>query len=417
MTECFKLLLSGSEGARRCTRRKKTNMPRVLIIQAEMKYYRVPFFTKLHEALRQDGIELVVAYSKQNSAQAVRQDGAELPHEIGRKVRGRWFANRFLYQSVWKEVAGADLVIVGNENKYLVNPLLLLLSALRLKTVAFWGLGPNMHPDRSPISEWIKERFVTAPDWWFAYTPGIVDYLQRCGMSPDAITNVQNATDMRQHLTQAPDAEAIQTKAKLTGDPKCRVGLYCGLLGPIKEIPCLLDAARLVRRRCPDFHLVIVGNGPDRRWMEKAIAAEPWIHYVGAKFGPQCALYYKMADLFLLAGTAGLAIVDSFAAGVPVIATNLTTHSPEIGYLLDGENGRITAHSATALADAAVEALTNPALMATLRRGALAAGSQYTIEAMVENYRAGVNQCLARNGVASRAPAKQHTYQEQKAAD
>ena len=128
-------------------------MPRVLIIQAEMKHYRVPFFTKLHAALRQDGIELAVAYSAQNQKQATRRDGAELPSEFGRKVRGYWLADRFLYQSVWREVLSSDLVIVGNENKYLVNPFLLLLSALRLKTVAFWGLGPNMHPDRSAFSE------------------------------------------------------------------------------------------------------------------------------------------------------------------------------------------------------------------------------------------------------------------------
>ncbi|MFY9805032.1 MAG: glycosyltransferase family 4 protein [Candidatus Acidiferrales bacterium] len=385
-------------------------MPRVLIIQAEMKYYRVPFFTGLHAALRQDGIDLVVAYSKQNSKQAIREDGAELPPEFGRKLRGRWFANRFLYQSVWKEVASADLVIVGNENKYLVNPFLLLLSALRLKTVAFWGLGPNRHPDRSPVSEWIKERIVTAPDWWFAYTQGIAEYLRRRGMSAQIITNVQNATDMRRHLKEIHDSDAVRAKQALTGSTDSRVGLYCGLLGPIKEIPLLLDAARLVRRRCPDFHLVIVGNGPERRWMEKSIAGDPWIHYVGAKFGPECALYYKIADLFMLAGTAGLAIVDSFAAGLPVIATNLTTHSPEIEYLVDGENGRITAHSATSMADAVVEALANPALMAALRRGAQAAGSQYTLEAMIENFRSGIRECLARYSSTSWSSLKTRHY-------
>ena len=376
-------------------------MPRVLIIQAEMKYYRVPFFTGLHAALRDDGIDLIVAYSQQNSKQAIRQDGAELPPEVGRKVPGLWFANRLLYQSVWREVAAADLVVVGNENKYLINPFLLLLSALHLKTVAFWGLGPNMHPDRSPLSEWIKERIVTTPDWWFAYTQGIADYLRGRGVSEQTIINVQNATDMRRYLKDVSDKDVIQAKEILTADRQSRIGLYCGLLGPIKEIPMLIEAARTVRQRCPNFHLVIVGNGPDRRWLEQAISGEPWIHYVGAKFGPESALFYKMADIFLLAGTAGLAIVDSFAAGLPVLATRLTTHSPEIGYLSDGENGMITTHSAAALADAAVQTLTNPTLLATLRRGAQVAGSQYTIEAMIENFRAGIQQCLARYGSTS----------------
>jgi L-malate glycosyltransferase len=388
-------------------------MPRVLIIQAEMKHYRLPFFTKLHAALRQDGIELAVAYSAQNQKQATRKDGAELPPEFGRKVRGYWFAERFLYQSVWREVLKADLVIVGNENKYLVNPFLLLLSALHLKTVAFWGLGPNMHPDRSAFSEWIKEKMVTTVDWWFAYTETIADYLRQHGMEADRVTNVQNATDtveLRRLLSEIQDDEARQAKVELAGNAVSKIGLYCGLLGEIKAIPMLIEAARLVRQRCPDFHLVIVGNGPDRAWVEQAIVGNPWIHYMGSKFGRDSAMLYKIADVFLLAGTAGLAIVDSFAAGLPLIATRLPTHPPEVSYLCDGENGKITPHTASAFADAVVEVLRKPALMATLRHGAALAGSKYTIEAMVENYRAGVNQCLTRTGVISRISVKQKAY-------
>lgn len=388
-------------------------MPRVLIIQAEMKHYRVPFFTKLHAALRQDGIELAVAYSAQNQKQATRKDGAELPPEFGRKVRGYWFAERFLYQSVWREVLKADLVIVGNENKYLVNPFLLLLSALHLKTVAFWGLGPNMHPDRSAFSEWIKEKMVTTVDWWFAYTETIADYLRQHGMEADRVTNVQNATDtveLRRLLSEIQDDEAMQAKVEMAGNAASKIGLYCGLLGEIKAIPMLIEAARLVRQRCPDFHLVIVGNGPDRAWVEQAIVGNPWIHYMGSKFGRDSAMLYKIADVFLLAGTAGLAIVDSFAAGLPLIATHLPTHPPEVSYLCDGENGKITPHTASAFADAVVEVLRKPALMATLRHGAALAGSKYTIEAMVENYRAGVNQCLTRTGVISRISVKQKAY-------
>jgi glycosyltransferase involved in cell wall biosynthesis len=395
-------------------------MPRVLIVQAEMKHYRVPFFTMLYEALRQDGIELAVAYSAQNRKQAKRGDSAELPPEIGLKVPGYWFADRFLYQSLWKEVFSSDLVIVGNENKYIINPFLLLLSALRLKTVAFWGLGPNRHPDRTAFSEWIKEKMVTSVDWWFAYTETIADYLREHGMSADRVTNVQNATDtveLRRQLTEIPDDKAAQAKFALTGAHSSEIGIYCGFLGEIKAVPMLVEAARLVRQRCPEFHLVIVGNGPDRKWLERAIVGDPWIHYMGSQFGRESAMLYKIADVFLLAGTAGLAIVDSFAAGLPLIATQLPTHPPEISYLRDGENGRLTAHTAAAFADAVIEVLTTPELMACLRRGAARAGSQYTIEAMVENYRAGINQCLARTGVISRGPAKQHAYQEQKVAD
>jgi L-malate glycosyltransferase len=393
-------------------------MSRVLIIQAVMKQYRVPFFTKLHTALRQDGVELTVAYSNQNSKEALRQDDDDLPAEFGRKLKAYWIADRFLYQSVWREVASADLVIVNPENKYIVNPLLLLLSALRLKTVAFWGLGP-MHPYRyrSAFSEWIRKKQIGMVDWWFAYTETVADYLRQHGVPEDRITNVQNATDtteLRRLLSDIRDGEVLKAKVALTGSGRSKIGFYCGLLGEIKEIPLLLDAARLVRQRCHDFHLVIVGNGPDRPWLEQAIAGESWIHYFGSKFGRESALLYKMADVFLMAGTAGLAVVDSFAAGLPLIATHLPTHPPEVSYLRDGENGRLTAHSVTAFADAIVEVLMTPALMGRLRTAAELAGSKYTIEAMVENYRAGINRCLVKAHRTSRIPLKRRRYRENK---
>jgi glycosyltransferase involved in cell wall biosynthesis len=379
-------------------------MPRVLIIQSVIKHYRLPFFNQLRCALMNDGVDLVVAYSDPNSVHAARKDGGELPEPWGRKVKGYWFANRFLYQPLWNEIALSDLVIVGPEIKYLINPILLLMSALRLKTVAFWGLGPNMHPDRSTLAEWIKEPFFTRVDWWFAYTSSIAEYLRKKGMAADRITNVQNATDtaeLRRLMKEIPDERVSRAKKALTGSRDSLVGLYCGLMGEIKALPLLIDAAKRVKRRCPEFHLVLIGNGPDRPWLEHAIAGEPWIHYLGSKYGPESALYYKMADVFLLAGTAGLAVVDSFAAGLPLLGTRLATHPPEISYVVDGENGRLTPHEAGAFADCIFDVLSNPALMAKLRSGAQESGFQYTMEAMVENFRSGINMCLARYGAAA----------------
>jgi glycosyltransferase involved in cell wall biosynthesis len=383
-------------------------MQRVLIIQALMKQFRAPFFSRLHTSLRRDGIDLRVAYSAPNRIHALRQDNVDLSAEIGYKVPARWVGQSFIYQPLWRKIIQADLVVAGPENKYLNNLWLLPYSALGLKTVAFWGLGPNMHPDRrSVISEWIKERQVASVDWWFAYTESVAEKLRQHGMPADRITIVQNATDttgLRRLLADISEEETAQAKKDLTGNTGNKVGLYCGRLEHAKSLPFLLESARLVRRRCAEFHLVIVGNGPDRVWLEQAIASEPWIHYMGSKWGRESALFYKMADLFLLPGSAGLAIVDSFAAGLPLIVTDLPSHPPEISYLRDGEEGRITADRPQDFADAVVEVLAAPGLMLKLRRGAAKAGSKYTMEAMVENFSSGVKKCLAnRRGIASKS--------------
>lgn len=373
---------------------------RVLIIQAEMKHYRVPFFTGLHDALKRDGIELTVAYSNSNSIHAERQDRADLPSPVGRQVKGRWLFGRLLYQDLWKQIVDSDLVITGSEAKYVMNSALLAMSWLGIKTVAFWGLGPNRHPDRSPGIEWFKQHFFTCVDWWFAYTASIAEYLERKGMPKDKITNVQNATDTREFrrlIDCIGDEELLRVKAQLTGASSSLVGLYCGLIGEIKELPLLLDAARLVRQSCPDFHLIIIGDGPDRLWLKGAIADLSWIHYVGFKPHQGSALYYKMSDVCLIAGTVGLGVVDSFAAGLPLIATRLDTHPPEISYVVDGYNGLLTEHNAEEFSSAVLKVLSDSSLRERLRLGSRESGSRYTMEAMVENYRTGIQQCLSQN--------------------
>ena len=377
-------------------------MPKVLIIQTEVKHYRLPFFTGLHAALQRDGIDLKVAYSNSNPVLSLRKDCVELPSSIGSGVAGHWFLKRFIYQPIWKQILSADLIITGSEVKYLNNPLLLLMSALKLKRVAFWGLGPNRHPTRSEFAEKIKRPFFTCVDWWFAYTESIAEYLRSEGMPGERITNVQNATDsaeLRRLIDDISDDEVRDARVALTGSTETRIGFYCGMLQKIKSIPMLIEAAHLVKQQHPEFHLVLIGNGPERRWLENAIAGESWIHYLGSKFGRESALYYKMADMFLLPGTAGLAVVDSFAAGLPLLVTDLPTHPPEISYVINGENGCISQHNAEAFAASIVHTLSEPGRMERLRNGARESSARYTIEAMIDNFSAGIKKCLAFRGL------------------
>ena len=371
-------------------------MPKVLIIQFQVMHYRVPFFLQLHSKLQEDGIELVVAYSPPNRAHALRKNSADLPKEFGHKVRGYWFADRLLYQSLWSEIRRADLVITGNENKYLMNLWLFLLSKSRFKKVALWGLGQVMEEDKSRLANWLREKSVKAANWYFIYTDGGIPFLRKQGMSAERITTVQNAVDTRalsKTLESLDEGEITQAMAQIAiGEGP--IGIYCGVLEPTKHVPFLISAARLIRQKVPDFQLLIVGDGPDRPWVEMTAKQNLWVHYLGPKFGREKAIALRMADLFLLPGRVGLAILDSFAAGLPLFTTDLAIHGPEVSYLCDGENGGKTRHDAQAYADAIVEVLNTPSLMAKLRRGAADARSRYTIESMVENFRTGIKQCL-----------------------
>ena len=51
------------------------------------------------------------------------------------------------------------------------------------------------------------------------------------------------------------------------------------------------------------------------------------------------AKLFTIADLFIMPGYIGLAIVHAFSFGLPVLTTNVQIHSPEIQYLHQGYNG------------------------------------------------------------------------------
>ena len=70
-------------------------------------------------------------------------------------------------------------------------------------------------------------------------------------------------------------------------------------------------------------------------------------------------------------GLVGLAVVDSFAAGCPLVTVDLDLHSPEIEYLRDGVNGVCLPGGTgpAAYAEAVADLLDDPARLEVLREG------------------------------------------------
>ena len=128
-----------------------------------------------------------------------------------------------------------------------------------------------------------------------------------------------------------------------------------------------------MREAVPDFHLLIIGGGPDAGIAEAAAAELPWVHYVGPKLGAEKTALASLGRVFLMPGLVGLGVLDSFAYGTPMVTTDVPYHSPEIDYLRHGENGLIVADDVRTYAEAVTELLTDEAWRLQLRRGAAAA--------------------------------------------
>jgi L-malate glycosyltransferase len=370
----------------------------VLILEAQVKQYRRAFLGELAARLRRDDISLRVAYSAPNRLERMKSDTLALPPDLGIEVPGVWLlGDRVFLQLAWGPIRDADLVVIEQGNKHAVNYLLLALSRLGRKRVAYWGHGYN-HQARDPgASEWLKRKLLTHVDWWFAYTAGVGRYLTGQGVDPQIITVVQNTIDTRE-LAEAVrglgDGERRAVRRRLAIADAAPVGLFCGSLYADKELGLLVAAAEQIRARRRDFELIIVGDGEERDAMHAAAARLPYVHYVGPAFGPERAAYFAIADVFLNPGLVGLAIVDAFTIGLPMFTTDIPIHSPEIEYLEPGINGVMTAPDAGAYAAAVCRVLDDPGELARMRDAARATAARLTLGHMVEAFATGIEQCL-----------------------
>src|SRR5207249_2868195 len=178
------------------------------------------------------------------------------------------------------------------------------------------------------------------------------------------------------------------------------VGLFCGMLDPVKSVPFLIDCCRIIRERMQrPFHLILVGGGSEQDRVQHIIKDLPWVHAVGPRFGREKATFFKLSDVFLLPGRVGLVILDAFAAGLPLITVQIPIHGPEVEYLENAVNGFMVPRNDETYAETVVQVLGDSPLLLRLREGALRSAEKYTVDAMVENFRAGVMRCLSKTTI------------------
>lgn len=170
-----------------------------------------------------------------------------------------------------------------------------------------------------------------------------------------------------------------ETRESLGIAPDQKFLLYVGRLSKEKNIQVLFDAFDLLqRRRAGDFHLVVIGDGPQREQLRQLQArardAVSWIRY--CTDSAELAHYYRAADLFVHPGvqeTFGLVALESQACGTPVVGIR---GSDMDRIILHEQECWARENSAEALADA-VEELTARKLSTLGNSAAEAAGTAY----------------------------------------
>lgn len=376
-------------------------MKKVVIFQYRSLHYRVGLFEKLREQCASRGIELRLVHGQATRRELPKKDVGAVPWadvvinkvmEVGERD--------WLWQPFPAHLRDANLVVVMQESRLLSNYPLLLSRWWSNRKVAYWGHGINFQSDApTGMRERWKRFLLTRVDWWFAYTEMTTDLLAQAKYPPAKITCLNNAIDtgaFKRDLAAVSDADLLAARIGLGVGERAPVGLFCGSLYPDKKLDFLLDACDRIRAQAPEFHCVVLGDGPSMPFMREAAATRPWLHLLGVTKGAQKALYFRMADYMLNPGLVGLHVVDAFCAGLVMVTTSGARHSPEVCYLQDGVNGVMTGDSADEYAQRVLGLINSPDELARLKAAALADADVYTLENMVERFVDGIERCLQR---------------------
>ncbi|MCK7598405.1 glycosyltransferase family 4 protein [Microbulbifer sp. CAU 1566] len=369
-------------------------MDKVIIYQRVLPHYRVPFFDLLYEKLLESGISLrVVAGQEQNGAvpKTVFVDRPWV--EYRKNIYLNFFGQELVVQRFkCRDLIGATGIVVEQANRLLLNYFLILLSPFYKFRLGLWGHGKNFQSDKP---QGIKERFKSIVskgyDFWFCYTDRGKEILAASGCCPHKIMVVRNSID----ISEFEPVEDLRRRYSLQSSIHDNVtAIFCGGMYAEKNIPFLLNAIGIIKEKLPNFQMLFIGDGPDSHLVNDYASNNDWVKCVGYVSGPERIKYFSMSQIFLLPGLVGLAVLDSFAAQVPMLTTDIKYHSPEIDYLVDGVNGKITVNDAAVYAEEAIRILSEPGYLETLKEGCRVSAQEFSIDRMATNYSLGVLRML-----------------------
>lgn len=365
---------------------------RVLFAQRRLPAYRMPFLELARSALQQRGIELVFSHGDPSPAERLKRDEGHLAW-AQRLPLTRYFFGKLCWQPF--STRGYDMVIVSQENSLLFNHWLC--RPWRQFKLGFFGHGANLAAGNANSLRERFKRFTTRQaDWWFAYTSVSAALLLRAGFAASRTTVFNNAVDTQSLRRQVADISPTQRQSMVEklGLAPGKTGLFIGSLYEGKGLALLLAAAEHCASTDPQFKLIVVGDGAAAGTVLHAARQFSWLHWAGAQHGDAKALYLAVADFMLMPASVGLAILDGFAVGLPIITTSAIGHGPEIAYLEPGLNGKLTEPNPCAFGAAIQQLLNDPAELLVLRQGALSSGLKYTVQAMAQNFAKGIEQAI-----------------------
>lgn len=188
---------------------------------------------------------------------------------------------------------------------------------------------------------WVAKKFLVPMILRFSYnncarvyvpTKPVLDDLAEVGIEPQRLTIWARGIDMSKYNARKRDKNFIDT---MCGKNTVRI-LFVSRLFWIKEIRTIVRIFRQLTKSYPNTRMIITGDGPQRKWMEKRM---PGAVFTGKLLHEQLERIYASSDIFLfpsITETFGNVVLEALASGLPVVAA---ARGGPVGILREGETG------------------------------------------------------------------------------
>jgi glycosyltransferase involved in cell wall biosynthesis len=313
-----------------------------------------------------------------SEARARRFEAAALEHDTPRL----WAATRELTARLRR--AAADVLLCNGYKAGLVGRIAA--RRLHLPVIAV-SRGWTSESWRVRLYEELDRINLRWMDRVVCVSEGQAAKVRRADVSESRIVVIRNAIRADRFAGREP-AYRERLRA-LFPDPPRRIIGAAGRLSPEKGFAVLVEAAHHLLREDPGAGLVLFGDGPLRRALERQVTAVGLAgRLVVAGFRDDLDRYLPWLDVLAVPSyTEGLPNValEACAAGVPVVATAVGG-TPEV--IEDGVNGYlVTPGDPGSLASRLLEVLRSPDCGRVLgQRGRVRMLEEFTFEAQAEQY-------------------------------
>lgn len=360
----------------------------VLFVQRALPHYRLPFFERLHQ---EQDFTVTVAHGRTKLLVSLtgRKDVTFETLSLSNFMFTVPGLGDFVYQRRWSDLLKArdyDCLVLEFNVRILSNYLLVHGAKHRHIPCILWGHG--LGHSKLPFVERLRYHLVRKCDALVTYTHGGSKPFLNQGIPPEKVFVAPNALDVH-HI---PSAK--------TEEPRSLI-VFVGRLVRQKRVDVLVEAFASVSDQLPSSELVIVGDGPERHFLEtlvEELGISSHCRFTGPLLDEKkLGTFFSRAIAYVCPGDVGLGVVHSFAYRVPVIVARDANHGPEIDYVRSGINGLILDSSAPETIATAIRALfKNKGLQARLRAGAKLTARELSMDRMVQGFAEAIRYVCAR---------------------